>query len=252
MILVLAGTQEGRITAELLQRNGFAVKVSTVTSYGGDLLRNQGVQNILTGQLDKSALIQQLKSGVRLLVDATHPFALKASQTAIAASQEVGIPYLRLERPSEELPQDPLITTVESLEEGLAVAGSLGKVWFSTLGGKNLKILQEAAQRFRARLVARVLPDQQVLNTCFELGIKPSEIVALQGPCSLELNLALFRQYGAEVILTKDSGSTGGVMEKIYAATQLGIPIVVWQRPRLEYPSKVNSPEEVLVYSWAL
>ncbi|RYD06660.1 hypothetical protein N752_03025 [Desulforamulus aquiferis] len=246
MILVLAGTQEGRITAELLQQSGFMVKVSTVTGYGAELLKKQGVNNLLTGQLDEQALIRQLRDGIELLVDATHPFAVIGSKTAIAAANEVGIPYLRLERPRESLPQDPLVIYVESLEESLMAAHNLGKkVWFSTLGGKNMRLLYEAAKGFGARLVVRVLPERQSLNTCFELDIKPSEIIALQGPCSLEVNKALYGQYGAEVVLTKDSGSAGGVKEKVQAAIELGIPIIVWQRPKITYPLMVNTPGEV-------
>ncbi|SHE49224.1 precorrin-6A reductase [Desulforamulus putei] len=248
MILVLAGTLEGRDTAALLQRAGFNVTASAVTGYGCHLLQKQGLTRILTGALDEAALTGILRQGIRLLVDATHPFAALASRTAMAAARAAGVPYLRLERPAAELPAHPLVYRAKDLESTIGQALSLGKVLFSTLGSKSLSSLLAAARQAGAKVVARVLPDSKVILHCLQLGLNPGEIIALQGPCSVELNIALYRQYQAEVVLTKDSGSTGGVEEKVAAAIEAGIPVVVWQRPGLDYPLVLHRPEEVLQY----
>ena len=52
------------------------------------------------------------------------------------------------------------------------------------------------------------------IEQCVKMGIKSSNILALQGPFSLELNKAIFNQYHIDVVVTKDSGKTGGVPEK--------------------------------------
>lgn len=248
MILVLAGTEEGRRVAALLQQEGFSVQVSAVTAYGTKLLAQQGLSNISAGPLDEAALQQVLKQGITLLVDATHPFACQASQNAMAAAAAVGVPYLRLERPATALPEHSLVHEASDLATAIEKALSLGKVIFSTLGSKNLAPLVAAARSHGAQVVARVLPDSNVLRSCQELGLTPAQLVALQGPCSRELNAALYRQYQAQVVLTKNSGSTGGVEEKIDAALQVGIPIVVWQRPKLHYPLILQQPKEVVQY----
>ncbi|MEW6696663.1 MAG: precorrin-6A reductase [Bacillota bacterium] len=246
MILLLAGTVEGRDTAALLQQAGFDVTASVVSGYGRDLLQQQGVARILTGVMDEAALTAMLHRGVRVLVDATHPFANLASHTAMAAARAAGVPYLRLERPSTELPVHPLVHRAVDLESAVSQGLSLGKVLFSTLGSKSLPSLLAAARQADVKVIARVLPDSRVLQGCIELGLTPGEIIALQGPCSAALNLALYRQYQAEVVLTKDSGSTGGVAEKIAAALQAGIPIVVWQRTPMDYPLVFHRPAEVV------
>lgn len=248
MILVLAGTLEGRQTASLLQNSGFSVTATTVTDYGAELLRHQGVEQVLAGALDELSLEHCLRQGYRLLVDATHPFAAQASQTAMNAANAVGISYLRLERTAGELPEHSLVYGERDLEHSIERALSLGKVVFSTLGSRSLWELQKAACAKGARLIARVLPDAAVLSECLKLGLSPAQIIALQGPCSQGLNVAMYRQYGAEVVLTKDSGSTGGLQEKVAAALEVGIPIVVWQRPQLQYPLVVHTPEEALDY----
>ena len=98
------------------------------------------------------------------------------------------------------------------------------------------------AKQIGVKVVARVLPEPSVLASCTQLGLTPGEIIALQGPCSTELNQALYQQYKAEVVITKDSGSVGGIQEKVDAALHLGIPIVICQRPRLNYPLVVRPP----------
>lgn len=248
MILVLAGTLEGRQTASLLQNSGFAVTASAVTDYGADLLRKQGVQQVLSGALDEPSLENYLRQGFELLVDATHPFAAQASQTAMNAAKNVGIAYLRLERIAGELPKHPLVYGERDLGHSIERTLSLGKLIFSTLGSRNLPVLQEAASAKGARVIARVLPDAAVVAECLKLGLSPAQIIALQGPCSQELNVAMYRQYGADVVLTKDSGDTGGLQEKVAAALEVGIPIVVWQRPQLSYPQVVHTPEAAVDY----
>ncbi|MBC7324564.1 MAG: precorrin-6A/cobalt-precorrin-6A reductase, partial [Moorella sp. (in: Bacteria)] len=52
-----------------------------------------------------------------------------------------------------------------------------------------------------------------------------------QGPCSYELNRALYRQFNVDVVVTKDSGTTGGVMAKVQAALDLGLVVIVIRRP---------------------
>jgi len=248
VILVLAGTLEGRDTAALLQQAGFPVTASVVTGYGCDLLQKQGLNRILTGVLDEAALTAILQQGVRLLVDATHPFAALASHTAMAAARVTGVPYLRLERPAAELPVHPMVYRAADLESAVSQALSLGKVLFSTLGSKSLPPLLTAASQAGVKVIVRVLPDSGVIRRCLELGLTPGEIIALQGPCSMELNKAFYRHYQAEVVLTKDSGSTGGVAEKVAAAVEAGIPVVVWQRPKIYYPLVFHKPEEILGY----
>ncbi|GAB6180937.1 precorrin-6A reductase [Desulfotomaculum defluvii] len=248
MILVLAGTLEGRKTAALLQTAGFKVLASTVTDYGSQLLLEQGVQQARTGALDRASLKELLGQGVELLVDATHPFAAEVSMTSIGAAQEVGIPYVRLERPQTNLPVHPLVYACDDLNSSIKKALSLGRVIFSTLGSKNLPMLIAAAKETGVKVVARILPEPAVVANCLNLGLTPRDMIALQGPCSQELNMALYKQYQSEVIITKDSGNTGGVQEKIGAALELGIPIVIWQRPRLHYPLVLHSPAEVLQY----
>ncbi|MFQ9125992.1 MAG: precorrin-6A/cobalt-precorrin-6A reductase [Butyricicoccaceae bacterium] len=48
------------------------------------------------------------------------------------------------------------------------------------------------------------------------------------------MNAALIRQTGAEILVTKDTGATGGFAEKLAAARETGIKTLIIARPREE------------------
>ena len=56
-------------------------------------------------------------------------------------------------------------------------------------------------------------------------------IIAMQGPFSLALNVALMQQFGVRYLVTKDGGAAGGFAEKVQAAARTGAQLVVLRRP---------------------
>ena len=94
-------------------------------------------------------------------------------------------------------------------------------------------------------IYVRILPVPEHIEQCVKMGVKSSNILALQGPFSLELNKAFFRQYNIDIVITKDSGSAGGVPEKIQAAKEIGISVVIIKRREIDYPVKCSSKEEI-------
>ena len=53
----------------------------------------------------------------------------------------------------------------------------------------------------------------------------------MKGPFSKELNCALIRDLGIDILVTKASGAAGGFWEKVEAARECGIELVVIHRP---------------------
>lgn len=232
MIWVLAGTREGREMVGLLEAAGRRVLATAVTAYGGELLRAAGASFTKVGPLSRegmATLIREQK--VSVVVDATHPFACEASRNVLAACRLTGVPYYRLEREPADLSDHPLITRVGDYVTAAIRAAEMGEVIFLTTGSKSLEVfLKEARERGR-RLIARVLPQPEVVARCLSLGMAPADIIGMQGPFSREFNRALFREYGASVVVTKESGRVGGVVEKVQAALDLSLPVVVVERP---------------------
>lgn len=234
MILVLGGTSEGRELVTILAELGKPMIVCTATAYGGQLLETSGgTAKIVTGRLNEDDLAGLITTHkVSVLVDATHPFAELATDTAQKACNRTGILYLRFERASLPLPRHPLVIPVESYREAAGRAVALAKkTIFITTGTKTLSLFTGAARAAGLRVVARILPDPSGLSHCLNLGITPGDIIAMQGPFSVDMNKALLNHYNADVLVTKESGTTGGSDTKINAALELSIPAIVIKRP---------------------
>lgn len=250
MIFVVAGTQDGREIVRMLLEKGYDVAASVVSRYGGGLLAYACGQKCLINDkpLDEAALREYMQvHGIRLLVDASHPYAANVSTNAIEACAALGVPYIRYERDLSALDYDRTMV-VHSYAEAAEVAASLGRKIFLTTGSRNLDKFVHSPALQNCELTARVLPTAEVIALCEDLGFDAGHIVALQGPFSMELNAELFRKYEAEVIITKNSGTIGGTDTKFAAAAELGLPIVVIDRPKLEYPCLVHTYAELL--SW--
>ena len=74
MILVLAGTLDGREIAAGLIEAGYEVLASVVSDYGRSLAEQSGVK-AQAAAMSAEELEQFIQSkGIRLIIDATHPY----------------------------------------------------------------------------------------------------------------------------------------------------------------------------------
>ncbi|SMD06151.1 precorrin-6A reductase [Sporomusa malonica] len=246
MILVLAGTLDGRELAVRLAETGYQVMVSVISEYGRSLAEMPGI-SVHTGQLTvegMSSLISSRK--IKAVVDASHPYAVNGSVNAMAACEAMEITYIRYERSEVSVPEYKRLYITSDAAEAAKVAAGLGKVVFLTTGSRTLKAFKNEPLLTECRLIARVLPQPEVVTECIDLGFSPGDIVAMKGPFSHELNVALFREYGTEAVVTKNSGTVGGADTKISAAMELGLPIIMIGRPAIEYRNLCKNQEEVL------
>ncbi|MGH2332352.1 precorrin-6A reductase [Thermoanaerobacter mathranii] len=240
MILVLAGTKDGREIAERLKLKGFEVIASTVTDYGASLF-SEGIK-VHKGAMDELSLIDFIyKNNIDIVVDATHPFAKDVSINAINACNKTGIKYIRYERESLYYYKAIVVKSFEEAAEECKKYDSI----FLTVGSKNLekfRVLWEIGKK----VTARVLPLSSVIKKCENLGLKPKNIIAMEGPFTKELNYQMFKERNAEVIVTKESGIVGGVLEKFEAAKMLGIPVILIKRPDINYPVVLTDVDSLI------
>lgn len=249
MMLVLSGTKDGRLVIHALKEKGYPVIATTVTDYGKILLQETEEVPVLTGGLQPEDLISLLeKEAIDTLIDATHPFARTVSEMAIAVCRELQVRYIRYEREETRINENPdmneTVIKAASFSEAAGLSLDFPGNIFLTIGSNHLPVFCRVLPV--ERIVARVLPTAAVLKKCEDLGLNPRNIVALQGPFSKELNKELFRAYAADVVVTKDSGRTGGTEEKIAAASELGIKVILVGRPKLEYPLVAHDIAELL------
>lgn len=255
MIGIIVGTSEGR---ELLKRlNEFTedIFVSTATIYGGDLLKEYKYKVLNTRPLNKEELEEKFKElDIKLLIDASHPYAVEVSKNVIEVCDKLSIVYLRYERKGvlEEFKENQSINKVPNFECLEEILSSFNGTILNTTGSKSVeKILK---MNLKNRVIHRVLPSIEVMKKLIDLGVSPDDIVALKGSHSEQFNRAFLKEFNCKGIIMKDSGIEGGTREKINAALKEEVEIFIVDKERLNYPKifyEVSEVVEFIKYSWS-
>lgn len=227
-ILIFGGTTEGRIISSAFSANKIAHTVSVATEYGKDLLSSDGYRKVLTGRLDEQEMTELLRgSAVDICIDATHPFAENVTENIKNACIASGTEYIRVLRENPKGEGCRFFDSHRDCTEALlATEGNI----LLTVGSKNISEYAKYPGLLE-RLYVRVLPAKESLDICMDSGIPASHIIAMQGPFSKELNTALIKDLDIKVLVTKESGKTGGFKEKLAACKALGVEAFVIGRP---------------------
>lgn len=232
--LVFAGTTEGRILAERAQEEGWQDKVdfSVATDYGEEILETIGGIHVLEGRLTEPQMEDLMREkAYRLVVDATHPYADIVSKNIRRAADRQGIPLIRLLR-EESKPAHPNMVFVSSVEEAICLLDRTEEGVLLTTGSKDLAAFSRV-HGFNERFCARVLPSEDSIRHCLEAGLAKKNIICMQGPFTVDMNVATLRMYGCSTLVTKSTGKAGGFDQKAAVADQ-GFRLVVIERPEPE------------------
>jgi precorrin-3B C17-methyltransferase len=167
------------------------------------------------------------------------------SEQLIGLSKELGIPYLRYERPSAFDAEGALGSLCDSVAVAAERAIATGQRIFLATGSKDLATFLNAPNAGEREWFVRITPEPALVRRAIDLGIPRDHILAMQGPFSEEFNTALWRDQRIDCVVTKDSGEAGGFSAKARAAAALKIPLLVIRRPQVAYPSIATSFEAV-------
>lgn len=250
--MVMSGTSDSTKVIKFLHEdeNNF-ILATTVTDYGAKIAENAGATEVISKALKEEDFIDVIKEkNIDILIDATHPFASVATETAISSAQKAGIRYIRYERASTILPESDLIIKAPTFEDAAIKAKEY-------LVEDEDKIMHLAGVMRLAtttdvidaqHVVTRVLPNNFSITKTQETGVPAENIIAMQGTYSKELNMALMKEYNVKAVITKESGESGGAETKINAAIELNIPVILVTRPEikeLENHTVVRNVEEL-------
>lgn len=223
-VLLFAGTTEGRQLARFLAQQGAEVCACVATEYGEEALEKQAHLTIKAGRLSEDEMARTMLD-FDCVVDATHPYAAQVTANIHSACQKTGREYIRVVRGRQDAGGCVFVKTPAE------AAGYLAKTQGNILLTTGSKDLDAYAALPKERLYPRVLPTEDAVAHCRSLGIPAKNMICMQGPFSMELNLAMLRQVDADYIVTKDSGREGGFAEKLQAARMAGATAVVIGRP---------------------
>lgn len=246
-VWVFAGTSDGSALAQAIAGDGLPVTLSVATTLGASVApQHPGVQ-LYGGPAGVQARRLALR-GARALVDATHPYAQVITAQLRELCADLGVPYLRLERPSSLNP-DPAdldgLSVVDDLNTAAAQAAARGGPVFLATGSRDLEAFWTAflaAGGQAGQVFVRLTPQPDVLARALALGVPARNVSALIGPFSREFNEAQWRAQGIRTVITRDGGDEGGFDAKRRAARALDAGLIVLRRPA-PVPGAFSDPQ---------
>ena len=218
MILVFGGTTEGRRAAEVLEEAGNSYYYSTKTGEQ-ELTLHYGVRT--DGAMDGEAMRQFIREhAIRLMVDAAHPFAATLHQTIGEVASDMRIPVIQYERIYP--PRDPDITWIDDYRQVPTDIHSL----LATTGVQSISKLKWLEAE-GVKVIYRILNRESSIRLAHEQGATDEQL------CFFEDDILP----DADTILLKESGLSGGFVEKVAEARERGMRIIVLKRPEITHGS---------------
>lgn len=235
-ILLLGGTAEGYALAEHLA----CASANIITSLAG---RTQNPR-LPAGQVrigsfgGVDGLADYLRrEDIRLVIDATHPFATQISTNTIVAANKTGISLLRLERHSWQQQEGDNWIDAATLEEAAAVIPEGARV-FLAIGRQYLAAF---SHRHDLCFVARMIELPAIIPPFRTLQI------ILGKPENTEDESRFLMENRIGCIVCRNSGGKASY-SKIIAARQLGLPVVMISRRPIASTALATSVEEAMNY----
>lgn len=214
MILVFGGTTEGRRAAEVLEEAGSVYFYSTKT--GEQELTLHNGQRI-DGAMDEEAMYAFcLEHSIRLMVDAAHPFASQLHATIAKVAESLQIPVVRYERIYP--PRESDIVWIDDYNE-LTSYISPHTTLLATTGVQSISKLKFLEMQ-GIKVIYRILNRESSILLAHEQGATDEQLCFYPQTAS------------ADAVLMKESGVSGGFVEKVAEAKEKGMRIIVLKRPQ--------------------
>jgi precorrin-6A/cobalt-precorrin-6A reductase len=236
--LILGGTGDANQLAERCVRE----KIDAVYSYAGrtQIPLGHELPTRIGGFGGVAGLADFIREqGITHVIDATHPFAAEMSRHAIEACAATGVALLALERAPWVRTADDHWIEVADINAAVAVLPEKRARVFLAIGRQHLAPFAAKPQHtYTLRFVDA--PDGT-------LPLPDAEVIVSRGPFTLQSDRELMRSRGVEFLVARNSGGNGA-RAKIDAARELGLPVIMIERPALPERPCVESVEGVLAW----
>lgn len=174
--------------------------------------------------------------GFDAVVDATHPFAQKMTQTAVRVCNRLNMPYLQMLRPEWQAQAGDHWVEINQEQEARDHIAKGSTVFLAT-GRQTLPAFENLGD---CRLICRQIdpPDQP-------FPYPNGEFLMGRPPFSVEEEIALFSRLKVQWLVVKNSGGQAS-RSKLDAARHLEIPVLMIARPAPADGNRVASVGQVV------
>ena len=221
-LLILGGTTEATALAKgLAGQPGLAPILSLAGRTSAPLA--SPVPTRVGGFGGAEGLARYLRDeGIDRLIDATHPFAARISANAAQAADRASVPVLAIRRPAWVAIEGDRWVEVADMAAAADALGARPRTVFLTIGRQEVAAF--AAAPHHAYVVRTIEPLHGALP------VPRLTTITARGPFDAVAEMALMRETGIEVVVSKNAGgaATSG---KVAAARRLGLPVVMVRRP---------------------
>lgn len=240
-ILLLAGTGDAkRIASKLAAENLKAIASLAGATRSPDLLE---IPTRVGGFGGEQGFREYLISvGITAVIDATHPFAHRITQRTARVCADVGLPYLNYVRPAWVAQHGDNWIEIEQ-EQDAAQHVQAGQTVFLATGRQTL---DRFSNLVGCRVICRQI-DPQDRPFPFAGG----EYLIGRPPFSVKAETDLFRALGVDWLIVKNAGGNASAT-KLSAARDLGIPVLMIQRPKSPNAPIVSNVDDVMAWVRAL
>ncbi|MEL6584012.1 MAG: cobalt-precorrin-6A reductase [Pseudomonadota bacterium] len=237
-LLILGGTTEATALCKALAERGF----SGVVSFAGrvERPRRQPLPQRMGGFGGVDGLRTYLRDhAVTHVIDATHPFAAQMSFNAVAACDAESVPLVALTRAPWSPVDGDNWTRVPNTAEAVAALARPARNVMLAVGRQTLAAFAPNQQhRYLLRLVDP--PENPPPFERYDVSVS-------RGPFTVEGDRALLQQHKIELIVSKNSGGAGAYA-KILAARELGLPVIMIDRPAQPPRHELYTVADVLAW----
>jgi precorrin-6A/cobalt-precorrin-6A reductase len=234
-VLLLAGTSEARDIASALAERGVEAEASL--SGEGRLAGPLALPTREGGFGGDAGFHAYLEAHrIRAVVDATHPFAARISWRSARICFNLGMPYLYVARPPWQAEAGDRWTFIDREQEA-AWHVTPGATVFLTTGRQGLAGFSNLRG---CRLICRRIGTQEG-----PFPLPSGRFLAGTPPFSVVQERALFEEFGVDWLIVKNSGGEAP-RSKLVAARQLGLPVILLNRPAPPEAPSVETVEAAL------
>ena len=225
MILVFGGTTEGRACVKTLDEAGSPFFYST---RGAEQVVESRNGTRLTGAMNATTMVSFCReNGIRLIVDAAHPFAAELHRTISEVSEECDLPVVRYERIFPSLYHSDIVCT--DYDDAVAKMKHHGvRRLLALTGVKTISRMKDYWKEHECFF--RILDREESYHLAESAGFPKSGLLTYDAS---EPVGDLISRFSPDAVITKESGESGGFAEKEEACRKAGIPLFVVSRPRL-------------------
>ncbi len=223
-VAVIAGTSDATDLIRALPKH-YAVTAFAATEYGKTILAGTSC-TVRVGRLCEEEF-RGILCDFDAVADASHPFAVAVTKTVQSVCEVLRLPYVRLSRPQLQY-ADGGIHWVDSKESAAKLLCNMtGNLLFTT-GVNTLGFYETNVTDFANRAWVRILDTPESHHAAEHSN---AHLVFGMPPFSVQDTEALLREHQIQVLISKDSGSRGGVPEKIAAARACQTEVILIGMP---------------------